>query len=809
MSLDSLKQEATNHHTSPQRLRELAAINDELRRLVAANPVADSSLLGELAIQARTNKDVEMQRAIASNPNTPTQWLIGLAYLFPEEFFSNPAYDLSILENVNSQLLLKLVFVCGSNAQTSFLEFAAGICETNLKRIRNDKYFQNFSLEQQYGIKYLRMRRGIIKFSFETFWEWREILIFIASHQNTSRKKLLELSTSGEDIVAEFAQLRLDCPNDDINFWDQVALNNKPNLILFIPRRLMFKLVQLPDISTKFLKAASQLETFTGIINIIANYPKTPKQVLDKLAKNSLPFIAEAAKLHINYAGELETGWRDLAESKIDRAQLSISTDNEEAIELRLWYAGAIYESTLPYLNQKSVQEYPSTLLKIVCSADTHRPILDNLENHPRVSQLITECITSLKQRETIVFDLLPQMLPIAHTELLNHPTNQINPVVTDLDTLFTKLEDRDWWKKVRYISIKKTKFPVYLVNFLHRIMEDRKRRYYLPDMLINFEIDGYKDPNSIFIRLSNLEYYGVILASDTSTSPQILSKLVKHPIQRVRVLVASHHNITQNPLDNLIDDRNPEVRAAALANPKLDSMLREQLASLENPNLSSLDLRELANSQHTAVKTKVTRHPNVDASILAKLAHDKLIVRLAVAKHPKTPAEILTRFTEHQDRRLPLAVAQNPGAPKDLLIQLATQPAGRGGFDFNPLNLAAVKSLLTQEPEAAIPFLDRCLKFPDRPSFSRFLVLMNPHIPSSFLARYYKSWFWPERYAIAQNPNTDRDICQQLTQDPNRIVRAAARDNLRDFQKINYSIKKNDNHFKGVGNKGAAVGSP
>ncbi|MHC5936826.1 hypothetical protein [Nostoc sp.] len=200
----------------------------------------------------------------------------------------------------------------------------------------------------------------------------------------------------------------------------------------------------------------------------------------------------------------------------------------------------------------------------------------------------------------------------------------------------------------------------------------------------------------------------------------------------------------------------------------------------MENPNLSSLDLRELANSEHTAVKTKVVRHPNVDGSILAKLAHDKLIVRLAVAKNPKTPAEILTRFTEHPDRRLPLAVAQNPGAPKDLLIQLATQPGGRGGFHFNPLNLAAVKSLLTQEPEAAIHFLARCLKFPARPSFSRFLVLMNPDIPSSFLARYYKSWFCPERYAIAQNPNTERDICQQLTQDANSIVRAAAWDTLK-----------------------------
>ncbi|MEH2226861.1 hypothetical protein [Nostoc sp.] len=790
MSLDSLKQEAKNHNTSPQRLRELAAINDELTRLVAANPLADSSLLGELAIQARTNKDVEMQRAIASNPNTPTQWLIGLAYLFSEEFFGNPAYDLSILQNYNfthhfeKKLLFQLV--CASNATTSFLEFAAGICETNIKRIRNKDNFQYFSLERQYEINIKRLRNDIGAwlgiFSFEDFWKWREILIVIASHQNTSRKKLLELSISGEDIVAEVAQLRLDCPNDDIIFWDKVALNKKPNLILFIPRRLMFKLAQLPGISTNFLKAASQLETFSGILNIIVNHPKTPKEVLDKLAKDSLRFIAEAAKLHINYAGEFEPGWRNLAESKIDRAQLPILNNDEEGIELRLWYAGAIDESTLPYLNQKSVHEYTSTLLKILCSADTDRRILDNLENHPRVSQLIAECITYLKQRESIAFDLLPGILPIGHTKLPNHSTNQTNPVITDLDTLFTKLKDRYWSKKVRSIPIpiNNPTINLCLLALIQKNKGSRSRRSYRENMLKDFDRGRYKDHSPIFIKFSNLEYYGVILASDPSTSPQILSKLVEHPIQGVRVLVASNYNISQNSLDNLIDDRSPEVRAAALANPKLDSMLREQLASLENPNLSSLDLRELANSEYTAVKTKVVRHPNVDSSILAKLADDKLIVKLAVAKHPKTPAEILTRFTEHPDRRLPLAVAQNPGAPQDLLIQLATQPAVRGGFHFNPLNLAAVKSLLTQEPEAAIPFLDRCLKFPDRPSFSRFLVLMNPHIPSSFLARYYKSWFWPERYAIAQNPNTERDICQQLTQDPNRIVRAAARDNLK-----------------------------
>jgi hypothetical protein len=451
MSLDSYKQEANSNDTSTERLQELAGMNDELARLVAANPLADSILLQELVLKAKANKDMEMQRAIARNPNTPTQWLLGFAYLFPEEFFSNPAYHLSILANVNftysSSRKLLLGLVSATNAPESFLEFAADICERNIQLLRKDKYFSY------------------------------------------------------------------------------------------------------------------------------------------------------------------------------------------------------------------------------------------------------------------------------------------------------------------------------------------RRNRLY--DMLRDFDRGRYHNYEQIFIQVSNLEYYGVILASHPHTSAEIISKLAKHPTHKVRVLVASHHNITQNTLNLLICDRNLEVITAALANPKLDPLFKQQLAKLENPNLLAVDLSELANSNYTTIRVKVAQNHHVDASILSKLVNDKLIVRLAVAKHPKTSTEILTKFTTHPDRRLHLAVAQNPGASLDLLAKLATQPAVKGGFHCNPLNLAAMKSLLTQNPEAAIPFLEQCLKYPDQPSFSRFLVLMNPHIPSSFLAKHYKSWYWAERYAIAQNFSSDRNILQQLTQDSNCIVRATACETL------------------------------
>lgn len=196
MSLDSLKQEASSLNTSPERLRELAAINDELARLVAANYCADSSLLEQLALKARTNKDTEIYKALASNPNTPTQWLIILAPKFPEEVFSNPVYSLLILEDVsfahrfNQKMLLKLV--CASNTSTSFLESAANVAEINIQRFRNDEIAQ-FSLQRQYEINLKRLRNDIGAwlgiYSFEDFWKWRTVLIAIVSHQNTSKKK--------------------------------------------------------------------------------------------------------------------------------------------------------------------------------------------------------------------------------------------------------------------------------------------------------------------------------------------------------------------------------------------------------------------------------------------------------------------------------------------------------------------------------------------------------------------------------------------------------------------------------------------
>lgn len=82
------------------------------------------------------------------------------------------------------------------------------------------------------------------------------------------------------------------------------------------------------------LLKSSDLQPFTNqpetLINqtlefqlAVANYLETPKQLLEILANNSLyAQVVEAAKLHINLAGEIQDNWREVAEAAIKNAPL-------------------------------------------------------------------------------------------------------------------------------------------------------------------------------------------------------------------------------------------------------------------------------------------------------------------------------------------------------------------------------------------------------------------------------------------------------------------------------------------------------
>ena len=58
-------------------------------------------------------------------------------------------------------------------------------------------------------------------------------------------------------------------------------------------------------------------------------------------------------------------------------------------------------------------------------------------------------------------------------------------------------------------------------------------------------------------------------------------------------------------------------------------------------------------------------------------------------------------------------------------------------------------------------------------------IILLNKKTPAKLLQQKSFSLYWQERYAIAQNQNTPLDVLKKLANDANKVVRAAAKENL------------------------------
>lgn len=96
-NLLALLHEAASETTSDIDLEELACMTPELTRALATNICTSPEILLSLSI----SKDYETRKAVASNPNTPTEILFKLGIEFPHELLENPVFSLLLLENPN------------------------------------------------------------------------------------------------------------------------------------------------------------------------------------------------------------------------------------------------------------------------------------------------------------------------------------------------------------------------------------------------------------------------------------------------------------------------------------------------------------------------------------------------------------------------------------------------------------------------------------------------------------------------------------------------------------------------------------
>jgi len=113
----------------------------------------------------------------------------------------------------------------------------------------------------------------------------------IAANPNTPTKVLMKLGEKYPEELLEnpvFALLQLE----------------NPNLILEIPENTLMGLLKLPTLPEYiFTLAAKRSES--AILLTLANHPQTAKNILEKLTASKDQQVAQVAKLHVNWAGEI------------------------------------------------------------------------------------------------------------------------------------------------------------------------------------------------------------------------------------------------------------------------------------------------------------------------------------------------------------------------------------------------------------------------------------------------------------------------------------------------------------------------
>jgi len=168
----------------------------------------------------------------------------------------------------------------------------------------------------------------------------------------------------------------------------------------------------------------------------------------------------------------------------------------------------------------------------------------------------------------------------------------------------------------------------------------------------------------------------------------KILNDLAKHPLDRIRSLVAEQDDIDHSTLHSLLNDPSDRVRYAAIKNSKLDPNILHSLADEDNDDTAHLGvvmnkstqpdtLHKLSQSKNNSIRQEVARHPNTMGITLNNLVQDDDVsVTRAVARNPNLPKEamgVLAQSTKRDGTKLGLV--QNPSLPADIIKKIISKP--------------------------------------------------------------------------------------------------------------------------------------
>ncbi|MFB2917310.1 hypothetical protein [Aerosakkonema funiforme] len=418
----------------------------------------------------------------------------------------------------------------------------------------------------------------------------------------------------------------------------------------------------------------------------IANYPATPRHLLEVLTRSGDRQVAQAARLHVNWAGELTEGWQEALDAELQNVQLG----QNDRLAVELLKIGPVPDCFF--------SEWVPAERFIEGLRNPHLPLryrlklLERLAKEPTLEprlQVAESPETPLAVLEQLAGDLeMPIRLAVKYNS--NCPPGLIeliegqHTVAKDWNTDAEQLAmlGQSHWAWIRLAVAQNPSTP--------------------PKTLMQLARDS-----AFKIQLA--------VAKNPQTPANVLAVLAENPEKTIQEAVAEHPNATEEILHQVFPTQQRILRNRKnLPTSILERFFREAATDkplwkqyelrhllLREPNTPTWILAELANVDLEEVRADklANREEYPIGETVEKWILDEIYFLAIIAKHPQVTGEILERLSQYPNPDVKLAVAQNPLTPEILKIQLLEE--------LSVSRDEQVKAELAEDPNTPVPILE------------------------------------------------------------------------------------------------------
>lgn len=658
--------------------------------------------------------------------------------------------------------------------------------------------------------------------------EEREIMLKIAANPQTPIDLLQQLAYSSDRLIRKTVvgnpntpreilfKLGAEFPESLINnpVWDLLFLE-EPTAIGDLPIQVQQHLLLQDEVPYYLMESIATSRNLNLCLGL-ARHPKTPQSLLEKIVRTpNIPL--DTIKLHINWPDPPQESLEEIIRASFKQRIMATTTQFTlrslaetgflfDLIETRengtigkwgrvshalLLTQGLETIITPPHHeSSENPEEHTPNLDKLLkqFADDSTSKFRQSFENSSPDSPASFKVVISRKEKSSVISDQKPGLTSNKHRlkSAIGHNMVQI------LDGITGSSHTPNWL--LYQLAIRNSRWRRNILNRPQISSSLLENLAMTPDYLLQREV-----------------------ARHPNTPPSVLKLLAWVPDIEVRWHVARHPNTRSVELLILAIDKSVKIR--------------RQIA--KNPNSPMMALELLAKDPDVSVRLEVAKHPTPPLSCLEGLVNDNHYqVRNAALANSSTPIPFLKKLTEFINFQGRPRLLTHLKIPVFLLKTLVKEPDDRvqDGIDFHPHIPLLFFKQLTEDPKflgqyracahphtsvsmlrellcdrnlyaepchiyrsvasnylkqktKSLPLVLKQLAEYSKDSFERLLVLLHPQIPPSALAKNRQSLDWLERYCIAQHPNTPLCTLEELANDGNRVVRAVAREQLKQRQ--------------------------